>query len=115
MAEQSSPGHVDQPTVQHESIDAKPILGFIIIMFFVLGGLVWGATYWFIAETEIVRQRTAMEARYPDLERIQTAAQARLNRYAQQPDSSYIIPVERAIALLSKEFPADTRVTAELP
>ncbi len=102
------------PAVQHESVEAGPILAFVLMALVGLGLLVWGAMYWFKAETEQVRRNQAMAAEYPDLERVRVAAQARLNRYALQPDGSYLIPVERAMALLSEEFSADVPFSVEM-
>ena len=102
------------PAVQHESVDVGPILVFVLFVLFGLGLGLWGTVHWFTAEADQARQRHAMAAEYPDLERTRVAARARLNRYALQSDGSYLIPVERAMALLSEEFPVDVPVSAEM-
>lgn len=104
-----------RPAIQHEAVDIRPILGFVVLSLMGMGLLVWLATFWFQAEADKARQRVAMDARYPDLERVEVAGRSLLNRYALQPDSSYMIPVEQAIELLAAEVRADTAFTSELP
>ena len=104
-----------QPAIQHESVDAAPILSFVVLALLGTGLAVWLTTFWFEAEADMVRQRSAMEARYPEVEQLEVAGRTLLTRYALQPDSSYAIPIERAMELVSMEFPESAPVTSELP
>ena len=112
----ATPSEADvQPAVQHEAVDARPILTFVILSLLGMGLVVWLSTFWFMAETENARQRAIMEARYPELERLDVAGRAQLNRYALEADSTYMIPVERAIEVLATEYPEAVSYTSELP
>lgn len=112
----ANPSHPDaRPAIQHEAVDARPILGFVVLVLLGMGLVVWLATFWFKAEADLVRQRTAMEAVYPELEHLDVASRSLLNRYAVQTDTSYTIPVSRAIELLAAEYPADSSFTSEMP
>lgn len=104
----------DLPSVELESVDALPILTFVLVLLILLGGLVWGASYWFKSEADLTDRRGAAEASYPDLERLRIAGQQQLNRYEILASGAVRIPVEQAILKLSEEFPADTRISEEM-
>lgn len=104
----------DLPSVELESVDALPILTFVLVLLILLGGLVWGASYWFKSEADLTDRRGAAEASYPDLERLRIAGQQQLNRYEILASGAVRIPVEQAILKLSEEFPADARISEEM-
>ena len=104
-----------RPAVQHEAVDSRPILSFVFLVLLGMGLAVWLFTFWIRSETDRQIERTAMEARYPELERLEVAGRSLLSRYALQPDSSYIIPVDRAMELLAGEYPTDSLFTSEMP
>jgi len=113
MANPSQPGA--RPAVQHEAVDARPILSFVVLVLLGMGLAVWLSTFWFKAENDRVRMHAAMESRYPELERLEVAGRSLLGRYALQPDNSYLIPIDRAIDLLAGEYPTDSLFTSEMP
>jgi hypothetical protein len=110
----SETGAPDLPSVELESVDATPILAFVLVLLILLGGLVWGATYWFKSEADLTGRRAAADASYPDLERLRIAGQQQLNRYEILASGAVRIPVEQAIVKLSEEFPADARISEEM-
>ena len=114
MTTGSETGAPDLPSVELESVDALPILAFVLLLLVLLGGLIWGATYWFKSEADLTDSRGAAEATYPDLERLRIAGQQQLNRYEVLASGAVRIPVEQAILKLSEEFPADAQISEEM-
>ncbi len=110
----SETGAPDLPSVELESVDAISILSFMLVFIILLGGLVWGGSYWWKSEADRTGRRMAAEASYPDLERLQIAGQQQLNRYEILASGAVRIPVEQAILKLSEEFPADVRISEEM-
>ena len=95
-------------------MQAGAIMSFVLICLLGLVAIVWLSIRWFEAEAESIGERHAMEAVYPDLERVQIAGRAKLNRYAVQMDGSYLVPVERAMELVAAEHPANADVSSEM-
>lgn len=110
----SETGAPDLPSVELESVEASPILTFVLVLLILLGGLVWGASYWFKNEADLTGRRAAAKASYPDLERLRITGQQQLNRYEVLASGAVRIPVEQAILKLSEEFPADARNSEEM-
>ena len=110
----SETGAPDLPSVELESVEASPILTFVLVLLILLGGLVWGASYWFKNEADLTGRRAAAEASYPDLERLRIAGQQQLNRYEILASGAVRIPIEQAILKLSEEFPPDARISGEM-
>ncbi len=100
--------------IQDEAIAAVPLITFITVLLVGLGILVFVASYWFNREADRVIQEHAIDASYPQLERIEMAGMQQLNRYEMLDNGIFRIPVEQAMHRVTEEFPNGTRVSPEM-
>ncbi len=110
----SEPMMSDQPAVQDEAVASAGIISFVVALLIGLGILTLVASYWFHREAQVVNNRHAIEASYPNLERLNADGMQQLNRYEMLDAGIYRIPVEQAMLRLSDEFPQDASISEEM-
>ena len=91
--------------VQHEGIEAGPIVAFIFLLIIAIGAVVWVAAQWFESVAEEAHHEAAATATYPELRQVELAATQLLNQYEviNADQGVYRIPIDRAIDLIVDE------------
>ena len=112
----STPRWVSQPAAQREGLEVAPLVTFLLGTLLLIGGGVYGATFWFQREADAAAARAAASAQYPELQQSDIHALGKLGHYRllREEEGIFQIPIERAITVLVQESRPDVALTSEL-
>ncbi len=97
----------ERPHVEQEGIEAGQILGFVVMIAFLIGLAVVALFQYTDLTAQEVLVETTDRSAYPELEEVRLHAAALLTQYEALagPEERYRIPIARAMELMAQEAP----------
>ena len=97
----------ERPHVEQEGIEAGQILGFVVMIAFLIGLAVVALFQYTDLTAQEVLVETTDQSTYPELEEVRLHAAVLLTQYEALagPEERYRIPIARAMELMAQEAP----------